>query len=43
MVQLEDLSTNHLLNLIEQNKKEIEDLQFGIIGFQSVLDERQDK
>lgn len=42
MVELEDLSTNHLLNLIEQNKKEIEDLTLGIIGFQSVLDERDD-
>ncbi len=42
MVRLEDLSTNHLLNLIKESEKEIEDLQYGIIGFQSVLDKRED-
>lgn len=42
-MELEDLSTNHLLNLIEENEKEIEDLTLQNIGFNEVLSTRRGK
>lgn len=43
MTELEDLPTDYLQSQIEKMEKEIEDLQYAVIGFQDVLDKRSEQ